>query len=156
MNKFNIDRRKLYILPTKIGWYFVGILLALFAIAVKFDNQPAFMMLFMLIAIALVGMHYTHSNVVGINLISQPATNIFCGEKALFPITIENEASKPRHALWLTCGGFSQLSDIEASTIKNFELKQPSVSRGFLSCDDIILTSQFPIGLFFCWSKRFA
>ena len=154
MNTFDIGQRQLYILPTKIGWYFVVILLALFAIAIKFDNQAAFMMLFMLVSIGLVSMHYTHSNVIGLNITSQAAKNIFCGEQALFPITLRNKKNKIRHAIWLTSGGFQQLCDLEVNQDKSFELKQPSIQRGYLNCDDIIITSQFPIGLFFCWSKR--
>ena len=155
MHTFKIANRQLYILPTKVGWYFVMILLALFAIAIKFNNQSAFMMLFILISIGIVAMHTTHSNMVGMSILSQSAKNIFCGEHALFPVSLENNKNKKRHALWLTCGGFKQLCNLNENQQKHFELKQPSVQRGYLECDDIILTSQFPVGLFFCWSKRY-
>jgi len=68
MHTFKIANRQLYILPTKVGWYFVMILLALFAIAIKFNNQSAFMMLFILISIGIVAMHTTHSNMVGMSI----------------------------------------------------------------------------------------
>ena len=155
MHTYKIGNRQLYILPTKIGWYFVMILLALFAIAIKFNNNPAFMMLFMLISIGIVGMHYTHSNMIGMTINTQSAKNIFCGEHAIFPVTLENNKNKPRHALWLTSGGFNQLCNLNENQHKHFGLKQPSIQRGYLTCSDIVLTSQFPIGLFFCWSKRY-
>ncbi len=131
------------------------ILLALFAIAIKFDNQAAFMMLFVLISIGIVGMHYTHSNVIGLSMVGQGAKNVFSGEHATFPVKLNNDSNKPRHALWLTSGGFHQLCDLTPSENKHFDLKQLSVQRGYLACEDIILTSQFPVGLFFCWSKRY-
>lgn len=155
MNEFTIGRRQLYILPTKIGWYYVLILFALFAIAVKFDNQAAFIMLFLLISIGLIAMLYTHNNVIGLTLSSQPAKNIFCGERALFPVTIKNASDKHRNALWLISGGFNQFIELQAHEQKQCELKQPSVQRGYLPCEQINITSQFPIGLFFCWTKRF-
>ena len=68
MSEFTIGRRQLYILPTRIGWYFSLILIALFAIAVKFDNQAAFMMLFILASIGVITMHSTHNNVIGLEL----------------------------------------------------------------------------------------
>ena len=68
MSEYIIGRRQLYILPTRIGWYFASILFALFAIAIKFDNQGAFMMLFLLVAVGIIAMHYTHNNVIGLKL----------------------------------------------------------------------------------------
>ena len=155
MSEFTISRRQLYILPTKIGWYYILILFALFAIAIKFNNQPAFIMLFLLISISLIGMLYTHNNVIALSITNHPAKNIFCGESAIFPVTIKNDSDKHRYALWLISGGFSQLFALKPYQHKNIELKQPSVQRGYLPCEPINITSQFPIGLFFCWSKRF-
>ena len=155
MSEFTIGRRQLYILPTKIGWYYILILLALFAIAVKFDNQPAFIMLFLLISISLISMLYTHNNVINLSMSQQAPKNVYCGESAIFPVTIKNNSDKHRYALWLMAGGFSKLANLKPFEETLIELKQPSVQRGYLDCAPMSLTSQFPIGLFFCWSKRF-
>lgn len=155
MSEFLIGRRELYILPTRVGWYYLLILLALFAIAVKFDNQPAFMMLFILVAVGLVAMIYTHNNVIGLKLSSQPSRNIFVGEPAVFPVSVRNESTKPRNAVWLICGGFHQLMHLAANDTQSFEVRLPSVQRGYLNCDPINLSSQFPIGVFFVWTKRY-
>lgn len=155
MSEFIINRRKLYILPTRVGWYFVLILFALFAIAVKFDNQPAFVMLFMLVSVGMITMVYTHNNVIGLEMDVQPPSNIFCGESAIFPIIIKNNSQKPRHAIWLLSGGFNQLASLDANEQRSFELKKPSTQRGYLQCEPTNVSSQFPIGIFFCWSKRF-
>jgi len=154
MSEFTIGRRQLYILPTKIGWYYTLILLALFAIAVKFDNQPAFIMLFLLISVSLIAMLYTHNNVINLSISQLPSKNIYCGESASFPVLVKNDSDKHRYALWLMAGGFHKLVNLKPYEEKNIELKQPSIQRGYLECSPISLTSQFPIGLFFCWSKR--
>jgi len=155
MSEFAIGRRQLFILPTRIGWYYLLVLIALFAIAIKFDSQPAFMMLFILVAVGQVTMVYTHNNVIGLGLKSHPSQTVFAGEPAIFPLTVKNSTAKPRHAVWLICGGFQQLLNLTENESKTFELKLPSVQRGYLNCDDVTLCSQFPIGVFFCWSKRY-
>ena len=155
MSAFRIGRRELYILPTRIGWYYLLILLALFAIAVKFDNQPAFMMLFILVAVGMVAMVYTHNNVIGLELNSQPSHSIFAGEPALFPVSVKNPSHSMRHAVWLICGGFHQLIHLKHDDTQKFELKLPSVHRGYLNCAPVNLSSQYPIGVFFCWTKRY-
>lgn len=155
MSELVIGRRQLYILPTRVGWYFTLILFALFAIAVKFDNQAAFMMLFLLVAIGIIGMHLTHNNVIGIELKSRPAQSVFVGENATFPINLHNYNNKHRQALWLSCAGFRQVFTMSPQSLKKLSIDLPTVSRGYFSCPTITLSSQFPLGLFFCWSKRF-
>jgi len=150
MSEFVIGRRELYILPTRIGWYYALILLALFGIAVKFDNQSAF-----LIAVGLVAMVYTHNNVIGVKLKAQPSNSVFLGEPAIFPVSIRSTSRKRRHAVWLICGGFHRLISLVPGDSESVQIKLPTVQRGYLSCDPISLSSQFPIGVFFCWTKLF-
>lgn len=155
MSEFTIGRRQLYILPTRIGWYFSLILIALFAIAVKFDNQAAFMMLFILAAIGVITMHATHNNVIGLELSAQPAKPVFVGETAVFPVSVENNSNKHRQAVWLICENYHQLLQMPANQLRRVDLKLPTLQRGRLHCSEITLSSQYPVGIFFCWSKRF-
>ena len=83
MQQFKVGRRELYILPTRVGWYYALILISLFGIAVKFDNQAAFVMLFILVALAMVAMIYTHNNVIGLELESHPSKSVFLGSQAV-------------------------------------------------------------------------
>ncbi len=155
MSDFVIGRRELYILPTRIGWYYALILIALFAIAVKFDNQPAFMMLFVLASIGMVAMLYTHNNVIGLSLNSKPSRSVFVGENAIFPVSVDNKSRSQRRAVWLVCDGYHQLINLGAQEQQEAALKLPTIKRGYLNCASVIITSRFPIGIFFCWTKRF-
>jgi uncharacterized protein (DUF58 family) len=155
MSDFIIGRRELYILPTRVGWYYALILVALFGIAVKFDNQSAFMMLFILVSVGLIAMIYTHNNVIGLSMGSHPSKPVFLGSPAIFPVTLSNPSDKPRHAVWLIAGGFHQLSALEGGCQQTIELKLPTVQRGYLPCEPVNLSSLYPIGVFFCWTKRF-
>lgn len=155
MSQFNISRRELYILPTRVGWYFALILIALFGIAVKFDNQAAFMMLFILVSLGLIAMVYTHNNVVNLTIQSHPSKSVFLGQPTLFPINIINTGRKARNAVWVISGGHHQLASLDSESQQLIEIKLPTLQRGFLRCDAINLSSQYPIGIFFCWTKRF-
>ena len=155
MSEFIIGRRELYILPTRHGWYYAMILLALFGIAMKFNNQAAFMMLFILMAVGLVAMLYTHNNVINLRLSSHPAKPVFAGETAYFPVSVKNPSNAERSAVWLLSGGFQQLAKLDGGGQQTIDVKLPSLQRGYLNCEPINLTSQFPIGIFFCWSKRY-
>ena len=154
MSEFVINRRQLYILPTRIGWYYALILLALFAIAIKYNNQAAFMMLFLLVAVGIIAMHYTNNNIIHLELNGGAAKNIFVGDYAEFPIQIKNQSNKTRQAVWLVCAGFKQVFDLSEGTNKDLRIKLPTLKRGLFLCPEMVLSSQFPLGIFFCWSKR--
>lgn len=155
MSSFEIGRRQLYILPTRMGWYFGLIMIALFGIAVKFDSQAAFMMMFVLISMSLIVMLYTNNNLLGLSLTGQTSKNVFVGEHAEFPLVVNNDSAKERHAVWVVSGGFQQVLQLGVHEKKRINLKIPTRQRGYLNCDPIGLTSLYPVGIFFCWSKRY-
>lgn len=155
MSEFIVGRRELYILPTRIGWYYSLILIALFAIAVKFDNQAAFMMLFVLASIGMVAMLYTHNNVISLALRGRESKPVFVGEVARFPITVTNNNQTKRRAVWLVCDGFHRLLSLDERSETTVALELRTMRRGYFSCQSVILTSQYPLGIFFCWTKRF-
>lgn len=138
-----------------MGWYFGLIMVALFGIAIKFDNQAAFMMLFVLISIALVGMIYTHNNVIGLAMNGQSSKSVFLGEQAEFPVLVSNQSNRDRQAVWLISAGFNKVMQLSPHAEQIVPVKLPTVQRGYLNCAPISLTSMFPIGVFFCWTKRY-
>lgn len=150
-----VGRRQLYILPTRIGWYYSLVLIALFGIAVKFNNQAAFMMLFILIAVGLIAMVYTHNNVIDLRIDAFASKSVFVGESAVFPVRLSNNSNKFRNAVWLACGGYTKMNNLPPGAHTLIHLHLPSVQRGYLNCEPISLTSQYPIGVFFCWTKQF-
>ncbi len=154
MSDLTITRRQLYILPTRMGWYFGLIMAALFGIAIKFDNQAAFMMLFVLVAVALVGMLYTHNNIIGLTLNTQSGQPVFLGQHAEFPTQISNDSRSTRHAVWVVSGGFHQVMELKPHSEQLVDIKLPTLQRGYLNCDPVVITSQFPISVFFCWTKK--
>jgi uncharacterized protein (DUF58 family) len=80
---------------------------------------------------------------------------VFLGSPAVFPITLSNPSGKPRHAVWLIAGGFHQLSTLVGGDQQTIEVRLPTVQRGFFPCEPVNLSSLYPIGIFFCWTKRF-
>ncbi len=153
-NHFVIGRRQLYILPTKIGWYFSLILIALFAIAVKFDNQAAFMMLFILIGLGNAIMLGTHRNLINVSLDKGIPSSAYAGQHATLGVTLNNTNDRARRAIYVSYGDLAYLANIEPQSRKQIQLEYPTPTRGLHPFPPIILSSQYPTGLFFCWSKK--
>lgn len=152
--EFVIGRRQLYILPTKVGWYFGLILVALFAIAVKFDNQPAFMMLFILVGLGNAVMLATHRNVINLVIekgIPQPC---YAGEIATSTIHITNKSKRARRAIYVSCADHHSLIDLAPAERTEVQISHPTQTRGIHHLAPVVLSSQYPVGLFFCWTKQ--
>lgn len=149
------NRRQLYILPTKIGWMLGCIIFALLIASIKYSHQGAFLLTFLLASIGQVTSLYTHKNLLKISLSALPAKPVFAGEHAEFPITINNPTSSKKHSVWLLCGKHSEHLSLDAEQSKTIIAKIQTNQRGKLSIPDIILTSHYPIGILFSWTKAF-
>lgn len=155
MSEYTLNRRQLYILPTRIGWFFSLILFALFATAIKYNNQLAFMMTFFLASLGQVSSLYTHRNLLGVHINSKPASPTFAGKQAMFPVLISNNKQTPRHNLWLMCDEFKQDFNLDAQQTANLQIELNANKRGYMECPAVTLTSQYPIGILFSWSRAF-
>ena len=153
-NNFSVGRKQLYILPTKIGWYFALLLVALFGIAVKFDNQAAFMMLFILVGIGNAVMLSTHNNVIRLELEMGSVAHCFATQHVKANLRITNPTRRARYAIYVACGDHTQVIDLAAHDSKSLTLEIMAPERGRLELEPVILSSQYPAGLFFCWTKR--
>ena len=151
---FSIGRRQLYILPTRIGWYYALILVALFAIAVKFDDQAAFMMLFILVGIGNAIMLATHRNVIGLEIHKGVPNSCYAGEIATVRVNLSNHSNRNRKAVYLSLADDHQLVDLKPNESKRFELNYTTNVRGIHELPPVVLSSQYPAGLFFVWTKQ--
>lgn len=152
---YQTNRRQLYILPTKIGWMLGCIIFALLIISIKYSHQGAFLLTFLLASIGQVTSLYTHKNLLKISLSASPAKSVFAGEQAEFPITINNPTSSKKYSIWLLCDKHSEHLCLNEEQSKTIVAKIQTNQRGMLSIPDIILTSHYPIGILFSWTKAF-
>lgn len=88
-----LRRNRIYILPTRAGYFFALITLVMLLGAMNYSNSMAFLLTFLLGGIGLVCMHHTHANLVQLQLRRGHCEPVFAGEDACFLVHVEN----PRH-----------------------------------------------------------
>jgi len=148
-----LDRRRVYIIPSRSGVTFAVILLAMLIGAINYQNSLAFVLTFLLTSLAVVSMIHTVRNLYGLRLRAGHSQAIFAGETALFPINIENPCGNPRLALKLMFPGQEPLTlDLPQDGGQWVSLPLPSTKRGYLLPGRITLYSRFPLGMFHAWS----
>ena len=91
-----LDRRRVYILPTKPGMLFGAAMLVLLIGSINYSLQLGYMLTFLVTSMAIVGMHTTHSNLAQIVLRGVRVEPVFAGDVAVFQITAANPTTADR------------------------------------------------------------
>jgi uncharacterized protein (DUF58 family) len=149
-----ISRRRVYILPTRYGYAFAFMLLAMLLGAMNYSNSMAFALTFLLSGLGLIGMHHTHGNLVNLRVLGMRAPPVFTGETAQFEIEFENPS---RRARWNIAAGWAEREpsgsiDVPTQERAHLTLPLPASRRGWLPAPRFSVSTEFPLGLFHAWT----
>ncbi len=148
-----LGSRRLYILPTRAGLVFSLLLLGLLVGAINYGVSLIYFFTFWLAAITVMGMLHTQRNLSGLLLQGCPTVPVFAGESACFRLRVANSSRLPRQSIGLRhVNGQGQTRDISAGGEILLELPLPQVDRGWKTPGRFAIYSEFPLGLFRCWS----
>jgi len=153
VERITLDRRQLYMLPTRYGLYFCVALLAMLLMALNYHNGIAYMFTFLLAAMAMTSMLYTHRNLTGIQISAHAHAPVFAGESAKFNLHAANDTPQSRSGVWIHCGERAERLELGAMDNACVELQQRTSRRGYVNLDPIAVSSAFPVGLLYTWSK---
>jgi uncharacterized protein (DUF58 family) len=150
---YEVRSGRIYILPTALGLTFGFMLFAMFLGAMNYGNNLALGLAFLLGALGLTAMHYSHRNLARLRIHSAGCEPVFAGQVARFQIAIENTARLPRYELTLENEqGITAAARIRASDREIFEVCLPASQRGYVTLEYFELATRHPFGLFRAWS----
>ena len=128
-----LDRRRVYILPTRQGLLLGAVLIAILLGAINYDNALAFVLVFLLIGLGVVSILHTWHNLQGLRVEVGRCPAVFAGEEARFAIGLGNEARQPRPALALVLpDGTETVLDVPPG-LHWTTLSRPAPHRGRLA-----------------------
>lgn len=152
-----LDRRHIYILPTRAGWFFAFVLLLMLIGAINYTLSLGFVLVFLLAGTSVAGMLHTWRNLAYLQAKTGRIEPVFAGEHAHFNIVLSDTNNRTRHAI---CAGFDPLPenaaeplclDVPANGAATAGLTVASRRRGWLHAGRIKLHTEFPLGLFHAW-----
>lgn len=146
--------RRVYIVPTRLGWMFCGTLAILLVGSINYAISLGFGLTFMLAAMALVGMVHTARNLVDIAVAAGRITPVFCGDSLQFRLYLEDRRHRERPAVLARHqgSGAQAVVDIPAGATVEVVLTAPAARRGWQRLGRVMLETRFPLGLFRAWS----
>lgn len=152
-----LGRRQLFMLPTRFGLLFAALLVVQLLAAINYGNGLAYALTFLLGSLAVVSMLYTHRNLFRLRLSAGACAPVFAGETAVFRIHITNDSDTPRFGVAVQRDKKEIAHvDIAARGSADVNLTVPAVKRGTFAMPTVTLTTRFPLGLLYSWSRRVA
>ncbi|HKE44458.1 MAG TPA: DUF58 domain-containing protein [Steroidobacteraceae bacterium] len=150
---FPLERRRIYILPTKFGVAYAITVFAMLLGSMNYNNSLGFALTFLLAALGLVVMHHCHRNLAGLVIANVQAGEAFAGGWLKLAVGCENPSGVARFGLRFEClETVADLPHLPAASPALATLELPAETRGVLRIDRISVSTGFPLGLFRAWS----
>lgn len=147
-----LHRRRLFILPTSLGYTFALTLGLLLIGSLNYGTSMGFVVTFLLAGGGTLGMLHTYRNVEGLEIAFSPAAPVFAGETASFPVHIDN-GGRGRWGIALVPDAHDEIHfHVPETTPVSLALPCSARHRGRLHPGRTRVATQWPVGLFRTWS----
>jgi uncharacterized protein (DUF58 family) len=149
-----LGTRSIFILPTRAGWLFGLMLVALLIGAVNYNNALAYLLTFLLASLAVVSLLHTQRNLLHLRITVAGSEPVFAGDIAQFRVCLQNTA-RARHAVRVRPAHGQPLQlDVPARDTHCGELSVPTLTRGWLTCPALTLSTEYPLGITHAWTRK--
>jgi uncharacterized protein (DUF58 family) len=146
-------QRRVFILPTRQGLLFAGVIVLMLIGSVNYDLSLGFILSFLLGATGIQSMLHTFRNLAHLRIAPGRVQPVFAGEQAQFQIRIVNSARAHRYAIGVTRDGqVADYVDVPPGDAALAIAAVPATQRGWLRPGRLTLFTFFPVGLFRAWS----
>jgi uncharacterized protein (DUF58 family) len=149
-----LERRRIYILPTRFGLIFAFLVFAMLLGAMNYATSLGFALTFLLGGLGLVVMHHCHNNLLRAEVRFTGAPPVFAGEQARFRIAIANPTALPRYEIEAAVPDHAAAGpvDVDACGLATLTLGVPARHRGWLKLPGLSVETRHPGGLFRAWT----
>lgn len=160
-----LDRRRVYIFPTRAGLTLGVMNVVILLGAINYDNALAYLLAFLLASLFMVAMLHTYRNLAGLRFLAAQAQPVFAGGRAEFHCIVENTTVRPRPALYLKywprglkraerryLSRFETRFDLREHERGRVPVLVDADRRGWLTMERLVLHSFYPLGILRAWA----
>ncbi len=151
-----LDRRRIFIFPSRVGFFFFAALLVMLVAAINYENNMSYALTFLLATLFVVAVLHSYANLSGITLRAGEGGRGFPGETLAFPVYLE-AAAQNRYGLvirWRHSSPDSGEARVDVLRGRPTEalLYAHGERRGTFRPGRVLLESIYPLGLLRCWT----
>jgi uncharacterized protein (DUF58 family) len=145
-------QRRIFILPTRQGYFFAFVLLILLLCSINYSLSLGFVLTFLLGSMAGVAMLHTWRNLAHLRISPGRREAVFAGETAHFVVTAETP-SQSRFSVAVRRRGEDEVyADVIAGEVVPLVMPVVAARRGLLRSGRLEIFTRYPVGLFHAWS----
>jgi uncharacterized protein (DUF58 family) len=144
----NLDRSRVFILPTGTGLAFAAMLLVMLFGSINYNNSLGHMFTFLLGSMAMVSIFHTYRNLVMLGFSVGKVRPVYAGERASFEILVTNPGAYARFRIRLESASQPPVYiDLGPQQTLPVTLYRDTTRRGVLALGRCRVSSCYPLGL---------
>ena len=155
-----LTQRRIFIIPTRQGFTLGFVLVLMLLGDINYNLSLGYVLTFLLAMMAVMSMLHAFRNLAHMEIRPGRAEPVFCGDAAHFTPHFNNRSKLTRYQLCLVQTGVSFWNNtntslqFDAPALQDAEVVFPlsATQRGWLQPGRLTLYTEFPLGLFYCWS----
>ncbi len=147
----SIDRRRVYVLPTRFGLFFALLLAAMGLGALNYNNNPALLLVLLLAGVANASLLAAHLQLSGLEVGAVGAEPVPAGTPLALRVQLRAAPGRERRGLRVAHGDAAASVSIEDGA-GVATLAVPTVHRGWLEPGRLRISTVRPLGLAVAWA----
>jgi uncharacterized protein (DUF58 family) len=148
-----IERRRIYILPTRFGLMLASLLVAMLIAGLNYNSNLALAFGFLMVSLGLVAMHHCHRNLLGLGVDLNVEIDAFAGADAAFDFMLRNASAIDRCDVEIRCTAEAEgMKSVPANSYEQLTVKVPVARRGVARWNQFELCTRYPFGWFRAWT----
>lgn len=145
-----LDRKRVYVLPTRFGLFFALLIAAMGVGALNYNNNPALLLALLLAGAAMASLMTAHLQLSGLVIETLSAEPVAAGEPLLLRLRASARDNRNRVGLSVRHGDIATTLSFDRGN--EAALPLPTERRGWLELDRIRISTLRPLGLATAWS----
>jgi uncharacterized protein (DUF58 family) len=147
-----INRRRIYILPTRFGIMLALTLVAMLIAGLNYNSNLGLGFAFLMVSVALVIMHHCDRNLLGLQVDVTTEVDAFAGREANFEFALRNDSPVDRRDVEIRCMNAAAVRSVAAGSSESVAVAVPVPRRGVTRLAQFELRTRYPFGWFHAWT----
>jgi len=147
----SITRHRIYVLPTRFGWFMALLLAVMLLGALNYNNNPALLLALTLTSTSLGSALLAHLQLSGLQLLSLSAEPVAAGQPICLRLALGRQDRRARYGVQLRCATTTVSVHLYHDTRCEVDVYLPTQHRGWLHPGRIELSTTQPLGLLRAW-----
>ncbi len=148
-----LNQRRIFLLPTRNGLYFLLMAVVLFVGGLNYANSLIILIALLLVSLFLVAILHTFINLAGLTLEAGRTQPAFAGQEAAFGLRLRSGGREHESIQLRWPGGALQGHDLVDRSSCDITLMLPVSRRGLCRPPRLRVESCYPLGLLRAWSR---